>query len=174
METIKLQAENPQDIARAGEILRKGGLVGIPTETVYGLAADALNGEAVKKIFQAKGRPMDNPLIVHISHIEQLQDLVAEIPESARELARRWWPGPLTMIFPKSARIPDEVSAGLPTVAVRFPAHPAARAVIDAAGTPLAAPSGNRSGGPAPPQRPICWWIWMGALTLLWTAAPVR
>ncbi|HIY28579.1 MAG TPA: threonylcarbamoyl-AMP synthase [Firmicutes bacterium] len=150
MKTIKLQAENPQDIARAGEILRKGGLVGIPTETVYGLAADALNGEAVKKIFQAKGRPMDNPLIVHISHIEQLQDLVAEIPESARELARRWWPGPLTMIFPKSARIPDEVSAGLPTVAVRFPAHPAARAVIDAAGTPLAAPSGNRSGRPSP------------------------
>ena len=129
MKTIKLQAENPQDIARAGEILRKGGLVGIPTETVYGLAADALNGEAVKKIFQAKGRPMDNPLIVHISHIEQLQDLVAEIPESARELARRsphrgcaptlgksWSGGRATSAGPVPGRVPGFPPPGLAVV----------------------------------------------------------
>lgn len=150
MKTIRLQADHPTDIIRAGEILRQGGLVGIPTETVYGLAADALNGEAVAKIFKAKGRPMDNPLIVHISEISQWKKLVREIPESARKLAETYWPGPLTIILPKSDCIPDEVSAGLETVAVRFPAHPAARAVIEAAGTPLAAPSGNLSGKPSP------------------------
>ena len=150
MKTIRLQADHPADIIRAGEILRQGGLVGIPTETVYGLAADALNGEAVAKIFKAKGRPMDNPLIVHISDISQWKKLVREIPESARKLAETYWPGPLTIILPKSDCIPDEVSAGLETVAVRFPAHPAARAVIEAAGTPLAAPSGNLSGKPSP------------------------
>ena len=150
MKTIRLQADHPADIIRAGEILRQGGLVGIPTETVYGLAADALNGEAVAKTFKAKGRPMDNPLIVHISEISQWKKLVREIPESARKLAETYWPGPLTIILPKSDCIPDEVSAGLETVAVRFPAHPAARAVIEAAGTPLAAPSGNLSGKPSP------------------------
>ena len=150
MKTIRLQADHPADIIRAGEILRQGGLVGIPTETVYGLAADALNGEAVAKIFKAKGRPMDNPLIVHISHIDQWKKLVRDIPENAQKLAEAYWPGPLTIILPKADCIPQEVSAGLETVAVRFPAHPAARAVIDAAGTPLAAPSGNLSGKPSP------------------------
>ena len=98
----------------------------------------------------SKGRPMDNPLIVHISHFEQIYDLVREVPEAAKKLAEQFWPGPLTIILPKSARIPDEVSAGLDTVAVRFPSHPVARAVIDAAGVPLAAPSGNLSGHPSP------------------------
>ena len=153
MKTIRLQADNPADIAKAGEILRQGGLVGIPTETVYGLAADALNGEAVAKIFQAKGRPMDNPLIVHIADISQWKQLVREIPENAKKLAEAYWPGPMTIILPKADCIPDEVSAGLETVGVRFPVHPAAQAVIRAAGTPLAAPSGNLSGKPSPAGR---------------------
>ena len=150
MQTQLLQADAPGAIQTAAAILQNGGLVGIPTETVYGLAANALDGAAVAKIFAAKGRPMDNPLIVHISHFEQIYDLVREVPEAAKKLAKQFWPGPLTIILPKSARIPDEVSAGLDTVAVRFPSHPVARAVIDAAGVPLAAPSGNLSGHPSP------------------------
>ncbi len=150
MQTQLLQADAPGAIQTAAAILQNGGLVGIPTETVYGLAANALDGAAVAKIFAAKGRPMDNPLIVHISHFEQIYDLVREVPEAAKKLAEQFWPGPLTIILPKSARIPDEVSAGLDTVAVRFPSHPVARAVIDAAGVPLAAPSGNLSGHPSP------------------------
>ena len=122
----------------------------IPTETVYGLAADARNGTAVVKIFQAKGRPPDNPLIVHIGERSQLNSLVREIPEQASLLMDHFWPGPLTMILPKSAQIPNEVSAGLDTVAIRFPKHPVAQAVIQAAGTPLAAPSANTSGQPSP------------------------
>ena len=136
LNTLLLDARKKGAVETAGEILRQGGLVGIPTETVYGLAADALNGAAVKKIFAAKGRPQDNPLIVHISEFRQIYDLVKEVPDTAKRLAERYWPGPLTMILPKSERIPDEVSAGLPTVAVRFPSHPVAQAVITAAGTP--------------------------------------
>ena len=150
METRLLSADNAGDIAEAGKILKDGGLVGIPTETVYGLAANALDGAAAAKIFQAKGRPMDNPLIVHISEFSQIGRLVEAVPEQARLLAERFWPGPLTMVLPKSPLIPDEVSAGLGTVAVRFPRHPVARAVIDAAGLPLAAPSANLSGRPSP------------------------
>lgn len=149
MKTEMLQPTE-QGIARAGEILRSGGLVGIPTETVYGLAADALNGEAVAGIFKAKGRPQDNPLIVHICSFEQIKPLVSSLPASARALAEAYWPGPLTMVLPKAACIPEETSAGLDTVAVRFPSHPVARAVIQAAGTPLAAPSANLSGSPSP------------------------
>lgn len=150
METLFLKAHNTHDIERAGEILREGGLVAIPTETVYGLAADALNGAAVKKIFAAKGRPADNPLIVHISGLSQLAPLVKEIPEAARKLADAFWPGPLTIILEKSELVPRETSGGLDTVAVRMPRHPAARAVIEAAGVPLAAPSANLSGRPSP------------------------
>lgn len=138
-----------QDIALAGKILREGGLVGMPTETVYGLAANALDGAAVASIFAAKGRPQDNPLIVHISRLEQLEPLVSEIPETAVQLAAEYWPGPLTMVLPKSGIIPDEVSCGLDTVAVRMPSHPVARALIDASGVPLAAPSANLSGRPS-------------------------
>lgn len=122
----------------------------MPTETVYGLAADALNGKAVAKIFKAKGRPMDNPLIVHIAEIEDLERLAAEFPEKARLLASRFWPGPLTMVLPKSELIPVEVSTGLDTVGIRFPAHPLAQELIRESGTPLAAPSANRSGIPSP------------------------
>ncbi len=141
---------NTKAIEKAGELLRAGEVVAIPTETVYGLAANAYDGSAVSKIFKAKGRPQDNPLIVHIAKVETLSDLVAEVPKAAKKLAAAFWPGPLTMILPKSEKIPDAVSAGLPTVAVRMPSHPVAHAVIEAAGVPLAAPSANLSGSPSP------------------------
>lgn len=148
--TTKLLNNTKQDIATAGKLLKDGELVAIPTETVYGLAADALNGEAVANIFKAKGRPMDNPLIVHISDLSQVDDLVAFVPPVLEDLAKAFWPGPLTVIMEKSDLIPDEVSAGLDTVAIRMPSHPVARAIIKAAGTPLAAPSANTSGMPSP------------------------
>lgn len=141
---------SPESAEKAAEIMAAGGVVGIPTETVYGLAADARNESAVHSIFEAKGRPQDNPLIVHISAIEQLRPLVREVPELALRIAERFWPGPLTMIFPKSDVIPRATSGGLDTVAVRMPRSPAARAIIDACGFPLAAPSANLSGSPSP------------------------
>lgn len=150
MVTEKLTA-SPEDIAKAGEILRRGGLVALPTETVYGLAANALDPQAVLKIFAAKGRPADNPLIVHVLTVDQWRDLVkGELPPKALALAEKFWPGPLTVILPKADRVPLETSGGLLTVAVRCPSHPAARAVIEAAGLPLAAPSANLSGRPSP------------------------
>lgn len=149
MQTLKL-TNSKQDIETAGKLLKDGELVAIPTETVYGLAADALNGEAVANIFKAKGRPMDNPLIVHIADLSQVDDLVAFVPPVLEDLAKAFWPGPLTVIMEKSDLIPDEVSAGLDTVAIRMPSHPVARAIIKAAGTPLAAPSANTSGMPSP------------------------
>ena len=141
----------PSALALAGTLIRAGELVAFPTETVYGLGADALNADAVKRIFEAKGRPGDNPLIVHISAVEQLSPLIAGAPSpTARRLMDACWPGPMTLIFPKSERIPAAVTAGLDTVAVRFPVHPAAQALIDAARRPVAAPSANRSGRPSP------------------------
>lgn len=133
---------------KAAEIMRAGGIVGIPTETVYGLAADARNESAVRSIFQAKGRPQDNPLIVHISCIEQLPPLVREIPDLALKIAEKYWPGPLTMIFPKSDLIPSATSGGLDTVAVRMPQSPAARAIIDACGFPPCRSVGKPVGKP--------------------------
>ena len=137
-------------IALGAEILREGGLVGMPTETVYGLGANALNPQAVRSIFEAKGRPGDNPLIVHVSCMEEVAPLVREIPKAAQRLMDAFWPGPMTIILPKAACIPTEVSAGLDTVGIRLPASDAARALIAAAGCPVAAPSGNRSGRPSP------------------------
>ena len=138
-------------IAEAAALIRAGELVAFPTETVYGLGADGLNCEAVAKIFQAKGRPGDNPLILHISALDQIAPLIAcELSPIAKKMADAFWPGPLTMIFPKSARVPENVSAGLSTVAIRFPAHPDAQRLIAAAETPIAAPSANRSGKPSP------------------------
>jgi L-threonylcarbamoyladenylate synthase len=138
-------------IARAAGRIRSGGLVAFPTETVYGLGANGLDGRAVARIFEAKGRPGDNPLILHIARMEQLAQLTAgPAPECARVLAAAFWPGPLTIVLPKSAAVPDQVTAGLDTVGVRMPAHPAARALIEAAGVPIAAPSANRSGRPSP------------------------
>lgn len=140
-----------ESVARAADLIRKGELVGFPTETVYGLGADALNPRAVMKIFAAKGRPGDNPLIVHIANINQLRPLIADAPsEAALKLAHAFWPGPLTMLFPRSEVIPDCVTAGLSTVGIRMPANPWARLLIEKAGTPIAAPSANRSGRPSP------------------------
>ena len=150
MHTELCQADEAS-IRRAAALLRAGELVAFPTETVYGLGADALNGEAAARIFAAKGRPADNPLIAHIAGESGLAGLIAGEPcACARALMRAFWPGPMTLIFPKSARVPREVTAGLDTVAVRMPSHPVARALIRAAQTPIAAPSANRSGRPSP------------------------
>ncbi len=151
-ELIKIRGlmQNSDDFMRAGNLLKNGEVVAIPTETVYGLAANAFDEDAVKKIFIAKGRPQDNPLIVHISEFDDLAEITSEIPESALILAEKFWPGPLTMILKKNDKIPMAVTAGLSTVAVRFPSHIYARAIIETAGVPLAAPSANRSGKPSP------------------------
>lgn len=138
------------EVEEAAALLRAGEVVAIPTETVYGLAADAFNPAAVKKIFEAKGRPQDNPLIVHLADAQQLESVAREIPEAARRLYARFSPGPLTVILPKRDTVPDAVSAGLDTVAIRIPSHPVANAIIRAAGVPLAAPSANLSGFPSP------------------------
>lgn len=150
MHTELCQADDAS-IRRAAALLRAGELVAFPTETVYGLGADALNGAAAARIFAAKGRPADNPLIAHIAGESGLAGLIALEPcACARKLMRAFWPGPMTLIFPKSPRVPREVTAGLDTVAVRMPSHPVARALIRAAQTPIAAPSANRSGRPSP------------------------
>ena len=137
-------------IAEAGNIIKAGGLVAFPTETVYGLGGDALNPTSSEKIYAAKGRPSDNPLIVHIAEFEALDKIVAEIPETARKLADKYWPGPLTMIFKKAKVVPTETTGGLDTVAVRMPVHKTALAFIKAAGGYIAAPSANISGRPSP------------------------
>ncbi len=150
MKTLYFKENNISDLKTASEILRNGGLVAIPTETVYGLAANALDGEAVKKIFIAKGRPQDNPLIVHVSSLGEIEPLVEKVDPRVFDLAEKYWPGPLTVIMKKSALIPDEVSAGLETVAIRMPSNETARKIISEAGVPLAAPSANASGRPSP------------------------
>jgi len=137
-------------LARAGEIIRKGGLVAFPTETVYGLGADALNAQAVDRIFEAKGRPPSSPLIVHVDSVAMARSLAAEWPPGAEDLARAFWPGPLTLVVPKQARIPGNVTAGLPTVGLRQPDHAVAAALIREAGVPIAAPSANRFTGLSP------------------------
>lgn len=139
-----------EKLSRAGEVIKRGGLVAFPTETVYGLGGDALNPTASGKIYAAKGRPSDNPLIVHISDIEQLDKIVDNIPDKARKLAQVFWPGPLTMIMKKSDIVPMQTTGGLDTVAVRMPAHPLAVIFINMAGGFVAAPSANLSGKPSP------------------------
>lgn len=148
--TEQLTEEDKKKIEAAGDILKQGGLVAFPTETVYGLGADALNPEASRKIYAAKGRPSDNPLIVHISNMKALEKITSEISEKAKKMAKEFWPGPLTMIFPKSEQVPLETTGGLETVAVRMPNHPIALALIDAGGGYIAAPSANTSGKPSP------------------------
>ena len=137
-------------IARAAVVLRRGGIVAFPTETVYGLGAHALDRTAVRRIFEAKGRPANDPLIVHVRSIDDLPPLVAVVPSDVHRLAERFWPGPLTVVLPRSPLIPDEVTAGLPTVAVRVPANKVAQALIEAAGLPIAAPSANLFSRPSP------------------------
>ena len=140
----------PEDVEEAAAILRSGGLVGIPTETVYGLGANGLDPEAVAHIFEAKGRPQDNPLILHIPSADHLERYCADIPQSAFDLARACWPGPLTMILKRRPIVPDVVTAGMDTVGMRCPSHPVCRAILQAAEVPVAAPSGNTSGRPSP------------------------
>ena len=149
MET-KIFKPTSEHIAEAGAILRRGGLVAFPTETVYGLGANALDENAVSKIYKAKGRPSDNPLIVHIAEKEDMIPLVREIPPKAKALMDAFFPGPLTIILPKSEKIGRVVSGGLDTVGIRMPQNPVARALIKAAGVPIAAPSANTSGLPSP------------------------
>ncbi len=149
METLRL-SDNAKGIEIAAEIIKKGGVVAIPTETVYGLAASAYNEEAVNKIFIAKGRPQDNPLIVHTCDLDMTREIVEEFGEDAKKLACKFWPGPLTIILKRNSKIPSSVSAGLDTVAVRMPSNEVARKLIEVSGLPLAAPSANISGAPSP------------------------
>ena len=148
MNTERLTAA---DVERAAAILARGGLLGIPTETVYGLGANGLDPEAVAHIFEAKGRPQDNPLILHVPSAEWLARYCADIPAAAYTLAERFWPGPLTMILRRKPVVPDAVTAGLDTVGMRCPAHPV---------------------GPVPPTWPTCWRTWTERSTASWTAAP--
>lgn len=151
-EIAVMTAENidRKAIARGGEILKNGGLVAFPTETVYGLGGNALDPKASMKIYAAKGRPSDNPLIIHIADIRDLDKIVTEVPEKARVLAEKYWPGPLTMILPKADIVPKETTGGLDSVAVRFPSDRIAQELILAAGGYVAAPSANTSGRPSP------------------------
>ena len=150
MKTEVLPASAPGTAERAAEVIRAGGLVAIPTETVYGLGANGLDADAVLKIFEAKGRPQDNPLILHISAADELERICRDIPETAWTLAGPFWPGPLTMVLPCRDIVPARTTAGLSTVAVRCPASDVTREIIRAAGVPIAAPSANTSGKPSP------------------------
>lgn len=149
---VKVDREHPdqEKINGAGEVLKQGGLVAFPTETVYGLGGDGLNAGSSEKIYAAKGRPSDNPLIIHIADMESLAGIVREVPEKAVKLAEEYWPGPLTMIFQKNDRVPYETTGGLDSVAVRMPSHPVAKTLIQAGGGYIAAPSANTSGRPSP------------------------
>lgn len=155
--TVKIDRSKPEfteaedaALRRAGEVIRAGGLVAFPTETVYGLGGDALNRESSRKIYAAKGRPSDNPLIVHICKFEDIRQIVKEVPEEACRIAEAFWPGPLTMILPKSELVPKETTGGLDTVAVRFPSDKIAQKLIEYSGGYIAAPSANLSGRPSP------------------------
>jgi len=154
VETLVLKVDthrpDPGKIRTAAEALRGGGLVAFPTETVYGLGANALDGRAVLKIFEAKNRPADNPIIVHVSDRRDAYVLAEHVPEKAESLMDRFWPGPLTLLFQRSEIVPIEVTAGLGTVAIRMPSHPIANALIAEAGVPIAAPSANLAGRPSP------------------------
>lgn len=149
MKTLMLSAEKREDVALAAKLIREGGLVAFPTETVYGLGANGLDAGAVLHIFEAKGRPQDNPLILHISEPREMENICHDIPQAAWLLAERFWPGPLTMVLPVRDNVPKRTTAGLDTVAVRCPKTAAARELIRLAGVPVAAPSANRSGKPS-------------------------
>lgn len=149
MNTLYLTTSE-EDIARAAEIVRTGGLAAFPTETVYGLGGNALDPQAAKAIYAAKGRPSDNPLIVHVAGADEVEAIAADFPENARRLAEAIWPGPLTLVLPKKPCVPGETTGGLSTVAIRCPADEAARRLIELSGVPIAAPSANLSGRPSP------------------------
>lgn len=150
--TLDPESPDPRAIARAADCLRGGGLVAFPTETVYGLGVNASSRDAVRRLFEAKARPFNDPLIVHVASVRDVVPLVSTVPAAAKALAARFWPGPLTLVLRRSAAIPDEVTAGLPTVGIRIPAHAVAGALIEAAGVPVAAPSANLFSRPSPTQ----------------------
>lgn len=170
--TVDPARPDPRVMARAGRIIRGGGLVAFPTETVYGLGANALDGAAVRRIFAAKGRPADNPLIVHIGAIRDLAGVTAETGPVADKLMRRFWPGPLTLVLPKHPGIPAGVTAGLDTVGVRMPAHPVALHLVRAAGVPIAAPSANASGRPSPTRAEHVWADLAGRVEVILDGGP--
>jgi L-threonylcarbamoyladenylate synthase len=163
-----------EKLEEAGKVIKNGGLVAFPTETVYGLGGDALNRESSKKIYAAKGRPSDNPLIIHIADMEHLGRIVSSIPDSADKLSRAFWPGPLTMIMKKSAEVPYETTGGLDTVAVRMPSHEIARKFIEKAGGYIAAPSANLSGKPSPTNAKYVAQDMMGRIDMIIDAEGVE
>lgn len=175
-EVIKIDREHidMSAVEKAGEILRNGGLVAFPTETVYGLGADGLDEEASAKIYTAKGRPSDNPLIIHIADVEALPKIVKEVPEAAKKLAAKYWPGPLTMIFWKSECVPYGTTGGLDTVAVRMPSDEIARELIRKGGGYIAAPSANTSGRPSPTQAQHVYEDMNGKIPLILDGGPVE
>lgn len=152
IKVIDAEKVDMEAIHEAGSVIRHGGLVAFPTETVYGLGADGMDAKASAKIYAAKGRPSDNPLILHISNMDMLSDIASEIPDTAVKLMDKFWPGPMTLVFKKKPAVPYGTTGGLETVAVRYPSHPVALALIEAAGTPIAAPSANTSGRPSPTE----------------------
>lgn len=178
METKRIKVNDTSDIKdeelmEAARILREGGLVAFPTETVYGLGGNALDEDAARKIYAAKGRPSDNPLIAHVSCMEEVAPLVSEIPEAGRKLMEAFWPGPLTIIFPKSGKVPYGTTGGLETVAVRMPVDPVANRLIALAGVPVAAPSANTSGRPSPTTADHVWQDMKGRIDMIIDGGPV-
>lgn len=163
---------DPAVIARAAALIRAGSLVAFPTETVYGLGANAFDAAAVTGIFSAKGRPATNPVIVHIADVAAVLSVAAEWPDRAARLAKHFWPGPLTLVLPRSPAVPDVVTAGGPTVAVRVPAHPVARALLEATGLPVAAPSANRSNQLSPTTAGHVWNDLNGRVPLILDGGP--
>lgn len=177
-ETLYLQVSDPHKdrdkICRAAKLLREGELVAFPTETVYGLGANALNPRAVEAIYAAKGRPLDNPMIVHIAALRDIGLVCREVPSAARALSARFWPGPLTLVLPAGSRIPPVVTGGLDTVAVRIPDHPVALALLQEAAVPVAAPSANSSGRPSPTRAEHVLEDLEGRIAALVDAGPCR
>ena len=174
MLTQILPADSASAVALAADIIKNGGLVAIPTETVYGLGANGLNEEAVAKIFQVKGRPQDNPLILHIAQAGDMEGYCHSIPQAAYALAEAFWPGPLTMVLPARDCVPKRTTGGLSTVALRCPEHPAALAVIRAAGVPIAAPSANLSGKPSTTTAQHVYHDHAGKIPLILDGGPCR
>ncbi len=163
---------NEAALERAAQIIRSAGVVAFPTETVYGLGANALNDQAVRKIFHAKERPLDDPLIVHIAHTQQLTLVACHIPSRVWDLIERFWPGPLTLVLPKTERVPPVTTGGLETVAVRAPAHPVAKRLIELSGVPIAAPSANLFGRPSPTTAQHVWEDLNGRIELILDGGP--
>ena len=174
METKLRSADLPGTIEEAAMLLREGQLVALPTETVYGLGANGLDENAVAKIFEAKGRPQDNPLILHIADAAQMEDICHSIPKEAYLLAEKFWPGPLTMVLPAREIVPKRTTGGLSTVAVRCPDHAATREIIRQAGVPIAAPSANISGKPSTTTAQHVWDDHSGKLPLIVDGGPCR